>query len=133
MTTVFPLRRSAWSTPFLVPLAGRRLRAEVDDQAGELRVRMGWIGRADIPLERIARVGTVRWPWWAGVGARIARGLVAFVGSSGTLVLVELSEPTRVRAPLGWNARSIAISAEDVPGLIDAIAEARRPPAWRSD
>jgi hypothetical protein len=95
---------------------------------------MGLLGHADIPVERIAAVGTMTWPWWAGVGARIARGLVAFVGASGTLVVLELTEPVRVRAPLGWTARSVAIGAEDVHGLITAIAEERsmagvRPPA----
>jgi len=89
-------------------------------------VRMGLLGRADIPVERIAAVGTMTWPWWAGVGARIARGLVAFVGASGTLVVLELTEPVRVRAPLGWAARSVAIGAEDVHGLITAVAQERR-------
>ncbi len=93
-------------------------------------VRMGLLGRAEIPVARIDRVGTMSWPWWNGVGARIAKGLVAFVAASGgRLVLIELSEPVRVRAPLGWMARSIAIGAEDVDGLIEAIAEARRPPS----
>ena len=69
------------------------------------------------------------WPWWGGVGARIARGLVAFVGASGgTLVLIELSGPLRVRAPLGWTARKIAVGAEDVEGLIAAVIAAGAPP-----
>jgi len=58
---------------------------------------------------------------------------VAFVGHSGTLVLVELSGPLRVRAPLGWTATSIAIGAEDVEGLIAAIVEARNSAAPPSD
>ena len=66
---------------FLVPLAPGLPTAAIED--GWLRLRMGWLGRADIPLERIASIGTMHWPWWGGVGARIARGLVAFVGASG--------------------------------------------------
>jgi len=88
-------------------------------------VRMGLLGRADVPLERIARVGTMEWPWWGGVGVRIARGLVAFVGGSGPAAVIDLTEPTKVRAPLNWSARRIAIGAEDVGGLVAAIAEAR--------
>lgn len=121
----FPIRRSPWAVPFLAPLAPRRPYAEVDPDL--VAVRMGLLGRADIPVAQIERVGTMEWPWWAGVGARIARGLVAFVGGSGTLVLIELSGPLRVRAPLGWTARTIAIGAEDVDGLIAAIVQARRP------
>jgi hypothetical protein len=119
----FPIRRSPWALPFLVPLAARRPYAEVG--GGRVVVRMGLLGHADIPIERIAAVGTMTWPWWAGVGARIARGLVAFVGARGTLVVLELTEPVTVRAPLGWNARSVAIGAEDVHGLITAIAQER--------
>ena len=40
---------------------------------------MGLLGGADLPLERIAAIGTMSWPWWGGLGVRIARGLVAFV------------------------------------------------------
>lgn len=123
----FPLRRSPWAIPFLVPLSARRPYATVGD--GRVAVHMGLLGHAEIPIAQIDRVGTVTWPWWAGVGVRIARGLVAFVGASGTLVVIELAGPLRVRAPLPWTARSIAIGAEDVDGLIAAIAEARRPPS----
>ena len=127
----FPLRRSPWALPFLAPLAGRRPYATVDGE--RIVVRMGLIGRAEIPLAQVDRVGTMDWPWWGGLGARIARGLVAFVGASGRVVLVELSSPVRVRAPLGWSTRSVAIGAEDIDGLIEAIAQARRPMAAGPD
>ena len=120
----FPIRCGRWARILLAPLAPRTPTATVDDE--KVAVRMGLIGRADIPLAQIEGVGTVQWPKWGGFGVRIARGLVAFVGHSGTLVLVELTAPLRVRAPLGWTASSIAIGAEDVEGLIAAIVEARR-------
>lgn len=124
----FPIRRSPWALPFLAPLAARRPYAEVGD--GRVVVSMGALGHADIPVSLIDRVGTMSWPWWGGVGARIVRGLVAFVGASGgTLVLIELSGPLRVRAPLGWTARKIAVGAEDVEGMVAAITAARRPPS----
>ena len=121
----FPIRCGRWARIFMAPLALRQPTARVD--ATTVDVRMGYVGRAQIPLAQIDRVGTVQWPKWGGFGARIARGMVAFVGHSGTLVLVELSGPLRVRAPLGWTATSIAIGAEDVDGLIAAIVEARNP------
>lgn len=120
----FPIRCGTWARILLAPLAPRQPTAIVDETT--VVVHMGFVGRAEIPLAQIDRVGTVQWPKWGGFGARIARGLVAFVGHSGTLVLIELSGPLRVRAPLGWTASSIAIGAEDVDGLIAAIVEARR-------
>ena len=112
---------------FLVPLAPGLPTAAIED--GWLRLRMGWLGRADIPLERIASIGTMHWPWWGGVGARIARGLVAFVGASGPAAVLELTEPTEVRAPLKWTASRVAVGAEDLEGFVAALAEARRGPS----
>jgi hypothetical protein len=123
----FPIRTGRWSRLFLAPLSLRRGTVRVDQ--GVVRVRLGLAGRADIPVERIDRVGTMEWPKWGGFGARIAQGLVAFVAHSGTLVVIELSEPLRVRAPLGWSASSVAVGVEDPEGLIAAISQARRPPA----
>lgn len=121
--TTFPLRRSRWALPFLVPLASGHPTATVD--AERVSVRMGLLGRADVPVGTISAVGTMDWPWWYGVGVRIARGLVAFVGGSGPMVVLELSEPLGVRTPLPWQARRIAIGAEDVEGLIAEIARVR--------
>jgi hypothetical protein len=120
-----------WARLFLLPLSVRRGTVTVDE--GVVRVRLGLAGRADIPVARIDRVGTIEWPKWGGFGARIAQGMVAFVGRSGTLVVIELSEPLRVRAPLGWTANSVAVGVEDPDALIAAISQARRPPAALGD
>ena len=119
----FPIRRSRWGLLFLVPRSPERRQATID--GGRLALRMGILGRADVPIDQIASVGTMLWPWWAGLGVRIARGLVAFVGASGPAAVLELTEPTEVRAPLKWTATRIALGAEDVEGLIAAIARAR--------
>jgi hypothetical protein len=119
----FPLRRSRWALPFLLPLSLGTPYAEVGD--GEVRLRMGLLGRADVPVERIASIGTMTWPWWGGVGARIARGMVAFLGASGAVVVLDLTEPTSVRAPLSWQARSIGVGVDDVSGFITAVAAER--------
>jgi hypothetical protein len=119
----FPIRRSRWALPFLVLLAPGRHAARIDHE--RLSVRMGLLGRADVPLRLVERVGAMRWPWWAGVGVRIASGMVAFVGASGRAAVLELSEPIAVWAPLRWRTSRIAIGAEDVDGLMAALAEAR--------
>lgn len=83
---------------------------------------MGLLGHAKVPLSQIARVGKMRWPWWAGVGVRISKNMVAFVPSSGPVALVGLTEPTKVRAPLGWTTGRIAVGVEDIDGFLDEIA-----------
>lgn len=91
-----------------------------------LRLRMGLAGRADVPLEQIAAIGRLDWPWWGGVRVRIARGTVAFVADSGPAAELELSEPLRVLTPLPWRARRLVVATEDVEGFIMALATARR-------
>lgn len=105
-------------------LSPRRPEAVLDGDT--LRLRMGLAGRADVPLELISAVGRLVWPWWGGVGVRIARGTVAFVADSGPAAELELSEPLRVLTPLPWRAHRLVVAAEDVEGFIAAVATARR-------
>ena len=125
----FAFRRSRWALFFLIPLSLGRPYAEVGE--GVVRVRMGLIGRAEIPVEKIASVGTMTWPWWGGVGARIARGMVAFLAASGAVVVLDLTEQVPVRAPLSWRARSIGVGVEDVSAFISAVAAERQAAAGR--
>jgi hypothetical protein len=124
VSATFPLRYSRWAAPFLLPLAFGRPIATVE--AAVVRVRMGLLGRADVPVEQVARIGTMRWPWWGGVGARLGKGLVAFVAAPGEAAVLELSEPVSVRAPLPWTTRRLVVGAEDLEGFVDAVARARR-------
>jgi hypothetical protein len=119
----FPLAASGWTLPFVGLLAPRGREARI--HADRLEVRMGLLGRADVPLGRIARIDRMRWPWWAGIGVRIARGVVAFVPTSGDCAAIELVRPLSVRAPLPWQARRLVVRADDVEGFIRALARAR--------
>ena len=76
---MFPLKSSRWSR--MLTSTGGPYEAEVRDDA--VSVRMGWVGHADVPIERIARVWTRKWPWWAGMGVRIAKGMVVFAPAPG--------------------------------------------------
>lgn len=120
----FPLRRSRLAWPFVGLLAPGGQFATLTPEV--LRVKVGLLGRAEIPLALIARVTSLRWPWAAGVGVRISRGMVAFVPASGECVVVETTQPIAVKAPLKWTTSRIAIAAEDVEAFAAAIAEARR-------
>jgi hypothetical protein len=120
----FPLRRRWPARILIAPLTPGPWTADLDEET--LSVTIGWLGGATIPLRLISRISRLEWPWWAGIGVRLGRGLVAFVPASGPTALVELTEPIALRAPLRWRTRKIAIAAEDVDGLIEAIAAARR-------
>ena len=124
MSRSFPLRRGWPARLLIAPMAPGPWVAELGDET--LTVQIGWLGRADLPLRRIVRVSRLAWPWWAGIGVRLGRGLVAFVASSGPTAVIELEEPVQVRAPLRWRTRRVVIGAEDVDGFIEAVAAARR-------
>lgn len=121
----FRLRRSPLAWPFVGLLAPGGQFATVGPRS--VAVRVGLLGRAEIPLGLIDRITTMKWPWLGGVGVRISRGLVAFVPASGECVVIETSQPISVRAPLKWSTRRVAIAVEDVEDFAEAIAEARRP------
>lgn len=120
----FPLRRSALAWPFVGLLAPGGQYATITPE--HVEVRVGLLGRARIPLVLIAAISTMRWPWMAGVGVRISRGIVAFVPASGECVVIETTEPISVRAPLSWRTSRVAIAVDDVEGFAAAVAEARR-------
>jgi len=91
----------------------------------EVRVRLGALGHAELPLTRIARLSKMNWPWWGGFGVRIGVRIVAFVTRPGECALIEMDEPVRVNTPFGWSTPRIAISVDDVDGFVRELAHAR--------
>ena len=77
-------------------------------------------GHADVPLDAIARISTYRWPWWGGYGARIAKGMVAFVPTPGTATLLELTRDVTVHVPAHWDTRRVLVAVQDHQGFADA-------------
>jgi hypothetical protein len=97
--------------------------AELTDDT--VRIRFGALGRADIPVALIDRLGTMRWTWWGGIGVRLGRRLVAYTLAWGPVALIELAEPIDVKAPLRWRTPRIVLGVDDVDGFIHAVAHAR--------
>jgi hypothetical protein len=117
----FPLRRGVPGRIFLAPLCPRQPYVELTGDS--VRVRMGALGGADLPLEKISRVGRMSWPWWGGLGVRLGgKGLVAYVAQSGPTAVIDLSEPTKVWMPLPWTSRRVAIAVEDLEGFLASLA-----------
>ena len=119
----FPFRKTRL-TRLLWPMVRGTVAAEVGD--GNISVSMGWIGGAQIPISNVARLSTMRWPWWGGLGVRLGRSMAAFTTASGQVAVIELVEPIRVRAPLKWSAQRIIMSVDDVEGFLAAVAHARQ-------
>ena len=117
----FRLRRGWPGKIFLTPLCPRAPYVELTGDS--VRIRMGMLGGADIPLTGISRVGRMSWPWWGGLGVRIGgRGLVAYIARSGPAALIDLSPPRQVRMPLPWTAQRIAVAVDDLDGFLAALA-----------
>jgi len=112
--------RSRWALAFLALFAPHGGAVELDSARCE--IRLGVLGRAQIPLKLVTRVSTMDWPWWAGVGVRIGRGVVGFVSKSGQVVVIELAEPIEVRAPLRWSTQRIAVRVADTEAFMVALA-----------
>ena len=115
--------RSRWALPFLVLFAPHGGSVELDES--HCAIRLGAMGRARIPLALVTRVSTMDWPWFAGVGVRIGRGVVGFISKSGQVVVIDLSEPLEVRAPLRWNTQRIAVRVSDPRAFMVALAHRR--------
>lgn len=118
---MFPLKSSRWSR--LLTSTGGPYEAEVRDDA--VSVRMGWVGHAEVPIERIARVWTRKWPWWAGMGVRIAKGMVVFAPAPGEGVVLETDEPITVHCPMEWSTSRVLVVARDPSAFAEAVAARR--------
>ncbi len=122
--TRFPLRRCR-ATRLLWPMVRGEKAAEVGE--GRVRIQLGVLGRADIDVQQIARLSTMHWPWWGGIGARLGRQMVAYTLAWGDVAVIELREPLDVCAPLRWRAARIIVGVADPTAFLDAIAAERSP------
>jgi hypothetical protein len=119
---IFPLRTARWAR-ILSMTRKRSDIAEVTDD--HVNVKMGWVGHAEIPIARITRVSAYRWPWYGGLGVRIAKGMVAFVPVPGEGTLIELDGKITVHAPASWETERVLVAVEDHAAFAEAIAARR--------
>jgi hypothetical protein len=117
-----PLRSAGWARVLTMTRKATGV-VEVTDDA--VSVRMGWVGHADIPMARVARVTIGRWPWYAGMGVRVAKGMVAFALVPGDGVRIEFDGPITVHGPAPWDTRAVLLVVDDPAALAEAIAERR--------
>ncbi len=118
MSDVFPLTTRRWSRILILNARGPM---EAIVEADRACVKMGWLGHAEIPIRAIARIGVYRWPWFGGYGARIGKGVVAFVAAPGPATLIELTEPVNVHLPAPWETSRLVVGVADPEGFAAAI------------
>lgn len=100
--------------------------AEIHD--GVLEVSMGRWFHERIPLAAIAAVAPSEWPWWGGLGVKLAHHGIGVVGSLDGVVNVKLKQPTKMHAIAVVEAEQIWLSLEDRDGFLAALAEACKLP-----
>ena len=127
----FPIRfTGANKAMVLLGVVPEQCRVEVDE--GELRVRMAWLFRLDVPARRRALGRGVATGGCSGWGAHGWRGTWLVNGSSSGLVRIELDPAGRGRVVGRWQSevRVLVVSVEDPDALVDGLTgrayEARR-------
>jgi hypothetical protein len=109
--------------PLLALFGGTPGNAFVEIGGQSVRFRFGWTFDETVPLARIAGARRTTWPFWAGIGWRIAsRGRIGLIGSREGVVEVRFRPPRRIRLLfIPWRCRGIAVSLQNPDGFIDAL------------
>lgn len=112
---------SIWRAPLLlIGASPSRAYVELSDDA--LEIHFGGYHET-IPRGNVADAKRRDWPWYYGIGVRVARHAVGYVGTTKNVVQVDLIEPHRFRILFGWRVKSkgVAVSFEDPEGFLDAL------------
>jgi hypothetical protein len=123
----FPIRYGVFRPLLWVTGAGPRA-SGVTIEGDRLRVRMGWMFRADIPLASIT--GAARHTGMVGgIGVHGARGVWLVNGGIRGVVRIYIDPPANARV-LGVpvRLRELQVSVESPEELLDALSESPRSP-----
>ncbi len=120
MPARFPIRfTGANKAMVLLGVVPEHCRVEVDD--GELRVRMAWLFRLDVPRAQVRSVARDDGRVW-GWAAHGWRGKWVVNGSSSGLVRIELDPAGHGRvAGFDVEVRVLMVSVEDPDALVEAL------------
>ena len=94
----------------------------------EIEISMGRWFHEHIPLAEISALAPSDWPWWGGLGVKLAPHGVGVVGSLDGLVNVEHRAPRKVRAVGEVEVEQLWISLADQGAFLRALAEATKLP-----
>ena len=100
----------------------------VEIENGALRVRMGIWFDETFPLAQIDKIAPSDWPWWGGLGVKLAHHGVGVVGSSEGVVNIKLKTPQKVTAVVKVDCSQIWVSLVEPEGFMRALSEATKVP-----
>ena len=123
----FPIRYGFFR-PLLWVLGAGSGASGVTIEDDRVRVRMGWMFRADVPLASVAGAaphsGMV-----GGIGVHGGRGVWLVNGGIRGVVRIFLDPPDRARVlGVGVKLKELQVSVESPEALLDALSELPRSP-----
>src|SRR4051812_41119044 len=95
---------------------------------GALDVRMGIWFHDRFPLDQIARIAPSTWPWWGGLGVKLAHHGVGIVGATEGVVNVQFRTEQKAHVVVALHVSQLWISVEDADGFMKALSEKTRVP-----
>ena len=99
---------------------------------GLLEVQMGTWMHERIPLTEISGLGPATWPWWGGMGIKLAHRGVGLIGAFEGIVNVKLQGPRKVRVVLDVDCSQVWLSLDDPDGFLRELShETGQPVAER--
>jgi hypothetical protein len=89
-----------------------------------LEVSMGRWFHERIPLADIARIAPSDWPWWGGLGVKLAHHGIGVVASTDGVVNVQLKSPLKMHAVIVVDSSQLWISLADRDAFLAALSTA---------
>jgi hypothetical protein len=124
----YPLKIT--SNPLLRPLLAvfgvRHAGSYVDLEGGALTVHMGRWFHETVPLDQIASMSRSEWPWWGGLGVKLApREGIGVVASAEGIVHIGLRSPRTMHVTLlSRDALRLWLSLEEPDVFLAALSAA---------
>ena len=119
-TQYFEIRYSRWLYPLMWAIGMGRRFSRVELGQDELRVRMGWAFRAQIPRPAIAAARRYRDVWWAiGVHADLRFKSWLVNASKHGIVFLDILPPAKGRSgPFRITIERLGLGLEDPEGFL---------------
>jgi hypothetical protein len=120
----FLIRRGIWS-PLLALFGATEHRAYVDVEPGELTLCFG-SHVLRVPPSEVIDARHATWPWWNGVGWRVAKSSFGLIGALDGVVRLTLAQPQITKVVgLSYTYDKVFVSLEDPRAFLEALHELR--------
>ena len=81
-----------------------------------------------IPLDGIGAIAPSEWPWWGGLGVKLAHHGVGVVGSTEGVVNLKLTRPIKMHVIAVVDVEQLWVSLADRDSFLTALSAATRLP-----